>query len=237
MSIITYEIKDDIGVISLNNPPVNALSHALRTGVKQAVENAQEDASKALVIICEGRTFIAGADITEFGKPPLSPSLPDLVNAIESSEKPVFAALHGSALGGGFETALACHHRYALSSAKFGLPEVKLGLLPGAGGTQRVPRLAGVEAALDLITSGSHITAAKALDLGLIDKISDGPLLDGAMGYAKEIIAKGSQLRRIKDIKIDPASVSNDFFDTYRSGLKKRLRGQTAPQHIVNCIK
>jgi 3-hydroxyacyl-CoA dehydrogenase len=237
MSIITYEIKDDIGVIKLNNPPVNALSQALRKGVKQAVENAQKDVSKALVIICEGRTFIAGADITEFGKPLLSPSLPDMVNAIEASEKPVIAALHGSALGGGFETALGCHYRYALPSAKFGLPEVKLGLLPGAGGTQRVPRIAGIEAALDLITTGSHITATKALDLGLIDKISDEPLLDGAMAYAKEIIANGSQLRRIKDMKIDPASVSNDFFDTSRVGLKKRLRGQTAPQHIVTCVE
>ena len=138
MSIVTYEIKDDIGVITLNNPPVNALSHALREGLSQIIQTAQQDASKALVIICEGRTFIAGADITEFGKPPQSPLLPEVVDTIEASEKPVIAAIHGSALGGGFETALACSYRCALSSAKIGLPEVNLGLLPGAGDRKSV---------------------------------------------------------------------------------------------------
>ena len=157
MSTVGYEITEEIGIISINNPPVNALSHTLRAGIKQTVENAQQDASKALVILCKGRTFIAGFDITEFDKPPQVPSLPDMLDAIEASQKPVIAAMHGTALGGGFETALACHYRCALSSAKVGLPEVNLGLLPGAGGTQRVPRLAGVEAALDLISSGKPI--------------------------------------------------------------------------------
>ena len=198
MSIVTYEIKDDIGVITLNNPPVNALSHALREGLSQIIQTAQQDASKALVIICEGRTFIAGADITEFGKPPQSPLLPEVVDTIEASEKPVIAAIHGSALGGGFETALACSYRCALSSAKIGLPEVNLGLLPGAGGTQRTPRLIGVEAALTFMTSGKPVKAAQALEHGLIDKIVDGNLLDGAIAYAKQIVENGSQLRRIK---------------------------------------
>lgn len=237
MSIITYEMKHQIGVITLNNPPVNALSHALREGVIKAVQNAQNDTSKALVIICEGRTFIAGADITEFGMPLKAPSLPDMITAIESSEKPVIAALHGTALGGGFETALGCHYRCALASAKIGLPEVNLGLLPGAGGTQRVPRLIGVEAALDLITSGKPVTADKALALGLIDKIFDKELLDNAVAYAEQILEKKVPLRRIRDMKIDPSQISAGFFDTYRDGLAKRYRGRTAPQEIVTCVE
>ncbi|CAB1081188.1 Enoyl-CoA hydratase (EC / Delta(3)-cis-delta(2)-trans-enoyl-CoA isomerase (EC / 3-hydroxyacyl-CoA dehydrogenase (EC / 3-hydroxybutyryl-CoA epimerase (EC [Olavius algarvensis Delta 1 endosymbiont] len=237
MSIITYEIKDDIGVIMLNNPPVNALSQALRAGLKQAIENAQKDASKALVIICEGRTFIAGFDITEFGKPPRAPSLPDMLDTIEASEKPVIAAMHGTALGGGFETALTCHYRCALTSAKVGLPEVNLGLLPGAGGTQRVPRLAGVEAALDLITSGKSIPAAKAFELGLIDRVIDADLHQGAIAYAKELVSGKAELRRVRDIRIDPATVPADLFDNYRAKLAKRMRGRTSPQHIVTCIE
>ena len=151
--IVNYTLKDDIGVISINNPPVNALSQALREGLQKTVTQAQQDSSKVLLLICQGRTFIAGADISEFGKAPQAPLLPDVMATLEASEKPIIAAIHGTALGGGFETALACHYRCALASAKVGLPEVKLGLLPGAGGTQRVPRLAGAEAALDLICS------------------------------------------------------------------------------------
>ena len=139
-SPVSYEIVDGIGVITVDNPPVNALSHAVRQGLLDTLYAAQEDASRGLVIQCKGRTFIAGADITEFGKSPLEPYLPDLLNEIEASGKLVVAALHGTALGGGFETALACHYRIAIAGAKVGLPEVKLGLLPGAGGTQRSPR-------------------------------------------------------------------------------------------------
>ena len=194
-------------------------------------------ASKALVIICEGRTFIAGADITEFGKPPQSPLLPEVVDTIEASEKPVIAAIHGSALGGGFETALACSYRCALSSAKIGLPEVNLGLLPGAGGTQRTPRLIGVEAALTFMTSGKPVKAAQALEHGLIDKIVDGNLLDGAIAYAKQIVENGSQLRRIRDMEIDSSAIAEDFFDTCRANFKKRFRGRTSPLHIVSCVE
>jgi 3-hydroxyacyl-CoA dehydrogenase len=145
-SPVSYEIVDSIGVITVDNPPVNALSHAVREGILDAIHVTKSDESRAVVILCAGRTFIAGADITEFGKPPLEPYLPDLLNEIEASEKVVIAALHGTVLGGGFETALACHYRIALDSAKVGFPEVKLGLFPGAGGTQRVPRLTGIEA-------------------------------------------------------------------------------------------
>ena len=158
-SPVNYELVDDIGVVTIDSPPVNALSHAVRQGLLDAIHSAEDDASRAVLIICDGRTFVAGADITEFGKPPKKPWLPGLLNEVQASSKLVVSALHGTAFGGGFELALASHYRCALDSTKVGLPEVKLGLLPGAGGTQRVPRLAGVKAALDLIISGTPIGA------------------------------------------------------------------------------
>src|SRR5690554_950481 len=179
-SVVSYEIINNIGVIKVNSPPVNALSHAVRDGILNAIGAAQADASEAIVLLCEGRTFIAGADITEFGKPPKSPSLPDVLSAIENSSKLVVAATHGPALGGGFETALACHYHCAVASAKVGLPEVKLGLLPGAGGTQRVPRIAGVKAALDMIAAGNPVAAPEASDMGLIDEVLSGDDLQSA---------------------------------------------------------
>jgi len=237
MSIVSYQIIDNVGVISLNSPPVNALSQALRQGVQKAIESAQSDSSKVLVLICEGRTFIAGADISEFGKPPLSPSLREMLVTIEDSGKPVIAAIHGTALGGGFETALACHYRCALSTARVGLPEVKLGLLPGAGGTQRTPRLAGVEAALDLMTSGNPVSASKAEKLGLVDKVVDGDLLEAALIYAGELIAESAPLRRIRDIEIDAAVLAPELFDNYRKKLARRARGQIAGFEIVSCVE
>lgn len=237
MSVVNYEVNGDVGVITINNPPVNVLSKALREGLLNAVIAAQLDASKALVIICAGRTFIAGADLTEFGKPPVAPLLPDVIRAIEDSTKPVVAALHGNALGGGFETALACHYRCALDSVKVGLPEVKLGLLPGAGGTQRVTRLAGVKAALDLMTTGNAISATDAKALGLIDKIIEGDLRNGAIEYAQVVVANVTKPRRAADIKIGPDSIPENIFAEYRASLAKRARGQNAPQHIVSCVE
>jgi 3-hydroxyacyl-CoA dehydrogenase len=235
--VVSYQIVDNIGVISINNPPVNALSHALREGIEQAIVNAQKDNSDAIVLFCEGRTFIAGADITEFGKPPKQPGLHEMLVAIENSSKPVIAAIHGTALGGGFETALACHYRCALPSAKVGLPEVKLGLLPGAGGTQRVPRLAGVKAALDMITSGNPISAGAAKEMGLVDEIIQGDLKAGAIAYAKELVDSNAPLTQIRDITIDPASVEPGFFDAYRKKIAQRARGQIAPDRIVSCVE
>ena len=145
---VNYTLTDEIGVITVDNPPVNALSHAVRQGLMDALDLADNDDSRVILIICGGRTFIAGADISEFGKPMQEPMLPDIVNRIEATTKPVVAAIHGTALGGGFEVALSTHYRCAVASAKVGLHEVKVGLLPGAGGTQLTPRLAGVEAAL-----------------------------------------------------------------------------------------
>ncbi len=237
MSVVNYELIGNVGVLKINNPPVNALSQALRQGIRDGLNQANADASKAVVIFCEGRTFIAGADITEFGKPPKEPSLPDVLCDIEDCQKPVVAAIHGTALGGGLEVALAAHYRCALSSAKVGLPEVKLGILPGAGGTQRAPRLMGVEAALDLITSGKPISAKKGEASGLIDKVVEGDLLQEALAYAEELIANGAPLKRVRDISIDPASIEAGFFDAYRKKIESRARGQIAPGHIVTLVE
>lgn len=235
ISPVSYELTDNIGVITIDNPPVNALSQAVRQGLLDAIRTAQADASKAVLIVCAGRTFVAGADISEFGKPPAKPFLPDLLNEIEDSAKPVVAALHGTALGGGFEVALSSHYRCALESAKVGLPEVKLGLLPGAGGTQRVPRLAGVVAALDLITSGQPITAAHAVSLGLIDRVIDGDLQSGALDWCRELIAAGATPRKSSELPVE--NVDAGVWADYRSKLARRARGQTAPQKIVDCVE
>mgnify|MGYP003385713500 FL=1 len=237
MAIVSYQIHNGVGVIKLNNPPVNALSQALREGIQQAVTAAQSDQSKVLLIVCEGRTFVAGADITEFGKPPQEPSLPSVLDSIENSAKPVIAAIHGTALGGGFEIALASHYRCAVASAKVGLPEVKLGIIPGAGGTQRTPRIVGVDAALEMITSGTPIAAAKAQALGLIDHIVDGDLLDGAIAYAEALIAENAPCKRVSDMPIDPASATDALFDSWRQKMAKKARGQLAPQKIIDAVQ
>ncbi len=237
-NVVSYELNGNIGIIRVNNPPVNALARVVRQGILDAVTEAQKDASEAIVLCCEGRTFIAGADITEFGKPPMEPGLPEVLTVIENSSKPVIAAIHGTALGGGFEVALACHYRCAVASAQVGLPEVKLGLLPGAGGTQRVPRVAGVKAALDMITSGNPIAAGKACEMGLVDEIiGDTDLVAGAIQYAKDLAESGAPLKRIRDISIDPASIEPGFFDKARKEQAKRARGQIAPDRIVTAIE
>ena len=234
-SPVKYTLTGNIGIISIDNPPVNALSQAVREGIMEALETAGKDASEALVIICEGRTFIAGADISEFGKPLQDPWLPAVVNGIEAADKPVVAAIHGTALGGGFEVALGAHYRCAVPSAKVGLPEVKLGLLPGAGGTQRTPRLAGVEAALDLMTSGAPITASRAVEIGLIDRIVEGDLLDGALAWARELADSGAGPRRTTKQAIP--EFDGGVFDEFRSTLATRARQQIAPQFIVDCVE
>jgi len=233
--VVNYVVDGTIGVISVDNPPVNALSQPVRQGLLDAISAAQTDSSEAVVIVCEGRTFIAGADITEFGKPAVEPFLPDLLNTIEDSRKPVVAAIHGTALGGGLETALSAHYRCAVASAKVGLPEVKLGLLPGAGGTQRVPRLAGVQAALDLITTGNPIGAERALELGLVDKILDGDLRREAIAWARELIKQGAARRKSSEQPVPEFDAA--VFEGYRAALAKRARGQIAPQHIVSCVE
>ena len=235
--MVNYQLHNSIGIIKIDNPPVNAMSQAVRRGIFQAIEQAQNDQSKAIVILCAGRTFIAGADIKEFGKPVLQPSLPDVLAAIESSVKPVIAAIHGTALGGGFELSLACHYRCALQSAKVGLPEVKLGLLPGAGGTQRASRLAGIQNALNLIVSGNPISAKKALEQNLIDRVLEGELFDAALQYAEELIAGKAPTKRVRDDSIEDQAAAMALLDDAYSKYTRQYRGQIAPLNIVECLR
>ena len=234
-SPVNYTLTGRIGVISVNNPPVNALSHAVRQGIMDALDQAASDASEALLIICEGRTFIAGADISEFGKPLQDPWLPTVIDRIEACTKPVVAAIHGTALGGGFEVAMGAHYRCAVTSARVGLPEVKLGLLPGAGGTQRSPRLAGVEAALNLMTSGAPIPAAQAAEVGLLDKVIDGDLRAGALAWTQELLDAGARPRRTTEQAVADHDAS--VFDGFRAALANKAKGQIAPQYIVDCVE
>jgi 3-hydroxyacyl-CoA dehydrogenase len=233
-----FEKRDDVGIIWINHPPVNAISVGVRQAMLDGVAQLAKDPDiKVAVLACEGRTFMAGADITEFGKPPLSPSLHDAVNALEGSSKPIVAAIHGTAFGGGLEAALACHYRVATAKAQVGLPEVKLGILPGAGGTQRLPRLTGVEAALGIIVSGDPLPAPQAAKLGVIDKIIEGDLTEGAVAYAKELIAKQAPARKIRDLAVDSSKLPAGFFDEARQRIAKEKKNLFAPQRIVDAMQ
>ncbi len=226
-----------VAVITVDNPPVNALSQHVRQGLRDGIKQAQADSSvQAIVIVCAGRTFIAGADITEFGKPPAEPGLHGVLEMIESSSKPVVAAIHGTALGGGLEVTLACHYRVGVKDARFGLPEVKLGLLPGAGGTQRLPRVVGVEKALSMIVSGDPIRADEALKAGLIDEIVDGDLAAGGVAFAEKVLNEKRPLKKIRDLneKIAAAKAKPEIFSEFRKSVARQTRGFRAPE---NCIK
>ena len=235
---VQYSKRGAVAVLEVDNPPVNALGHAVRKGLQDGLLAAQADPEvRALVIACKGRTFIAGADIREFGMPAQPPHLPMLIQQLEDSEKPIVAAIHGTALGGGLEVALGCHVRVAVASAKCGLPEVKLGLLPGAGGTQRLPRVVGAKAALDMIVSGDPISATKAKELGLIDVIADGDLLEAAVRAANE--AAGKPVRRTSQLqdKVLEARGDLSMFDERAQELQKSRRGYEAPQRCVDCVR
>ncbi|MCH8886251.1 MAG: enoyl-CoA hydratase/isomerase family protein [SAR324 cluster bacterium] len=237
---VTYQRRGNVGVITVNNPPVNALSHGVREGLSMGLDQGAADgAAKALLLICDGRTFIAGADIREFGKPMAEPMLPTVLAKLENIAKPVIAAVHGTALGGGLEVTLACHYRCGVASALFGLPEVKLGLLPGSGGTQRTPRLIGVEPALKMITSGDPVPAAKALEQGLIDEVIEGDLLEGALAFAEKVVAEGRPLRKIRDLTehIEAAKADPELFERNRAALAKRARGNEAPLRCLEAVK
>jgi 3-hydroxyacyl-CoA dehydrogenase len=234
----TFEKRGDVGIIWINNPPVNAISVGVRVALIDGVAKlAQDPEIKVGVLACEGRTFMAGADITEFGKPPLSPGLHETLDAIENSAKPIVAAIHGTALGGGLEISLACHYRVAVATAKVGLPEVKLGILPGAGGTQRLPRLIGVEAALGIIVSGDPIPATQAAKAGVVDKIIEGDLTAGAVAFAKDLIARNAPPRKIRDINIDAGKLPAGFFDEARKRIAKEKKNLFAPQRIVDALE
>ncbi|WBX83770.1 enoyl-CoA hydratase-related protein [Sphingosinicella microcystinivorans] len=238
--ISSIAVEDGVGVLTIDSPPVNALGVAVRRALDEGIREMVQDTSvDAIILLCGGRTFFAGADISEFGKAPQVPLLPAVLEKIENCPKPLIAAMHGTALGGGYELALTCHYRIAAPSAKVGLPEVKLGLLPGAGGTQRLPRLVGPAMALDLIVKGDQVPAVQALQLGMIDAIArEGQLREDAIAYARAILAEGVPLRRIRDRneKIAPDSFPADLFDTFRAANAASMRGFKAPGHIVQAI-
>ena len=235
-----YAIEDSIAIITIDNPPVNALSQGVRQGLIEGVAKAIDDPCVGAILVhCAGRTFIAGADITEFGSGPREPGLHAVLAALDDSSKPVVAAIHGTALGGGLETALCCHFRVSDAGAKLGLPEVKLGLLPGAGGTQRLPRVVGVEKALQMVTSGTPINAAEALEYGLVDQIVAGDLRSGALAFCKNILANSTALRRIRDRdeKLASARENPAVFETIRAAIARKTRGFLAPEYNIRCIE
>jgi 3-hydroxyacyl-CoA dehydrogenase len=234
---VSLEKQGEIGMLWIDNPPVNALGHAVRKGMADGIAMVeQDDEIKAVVVICKGRTFCAGADIREFGKPPLPPHLPDVLTVFDQCAKPIIAAVHGTAFGGGFETALSSHFRIAVPTAQFGLPEVKLGLLPGAGGTQRLPRLIGPEMALPMVATGNPIPAAQALKEGVIDEIVEGDLAEGAVAFARKVLAEKRPLRRVSAMtdKIEAARSKPEIFADYR---KKLPRGFEAPEACVKAVE
>ena len=240
--VVTVSNRDGVAVITLQNPPVNGLGFAVRASLQAAVDaTANDDGVRALVITGSGRMFCGGADISEFGKtpPPGTPHLPSLLDTLEASDKPVVAAIHGVALGGGFELALGCHVRLAAAGTRVGLPEVTLGILPGAGGTQRLPRLIGVPAALDVIVSGAMVPAVKALALGMIDEIVEGDVVDAAVARAQQLVAGSTPPRRASalDDRLAEARGKPEIFADFRKKMARRARGFEAPYACVDCIE
>ena len=240
-SVTDLTREGDIAVLTVNSPPVNALSANVRDGLSAGIAQAAADpAVKAIVLICDGRTFIAGADISEFGKPPKGASLHDVQAAIEGGAKPVIAAIHGSAFGGGFELAQACHYRVAVPSAQFGQPEIKLGIIPGAGGTQRLPRLIGVEKALEANVSGNPFSAKLAHEWGAVDGlVEEGKLREGALAFAKKVIDTRMPLRKVRDLndKIEAARGHREIFDKVRRDNARKYRGFEAWQAVIRAAE
>ena len=239
--VTDLSMDGDIAVITLNSPPVNALSANVREGLFEGFKAATADpAAKAIVLICEGRTFIAGADITEFGGAARGPSLFDVQEMMENAPKPVIAAIHGTALGGGLEVALVAHYRVAVPSARLGLPEVNLGLLPGAGGTQRLPRVAGPEKALEMMTSGRHAPASEALAMGLVDELAEeGKLREAAVAFARLCVTENKPLVRVRDnnTKVEAARGKPEIFEAFRKANARKFRGFLAPEYNIRCIE
>jgi 3-hydroxyacyl-CoA dehydrogenase len=239
-SLVGMHRDGDVAVIVVDNPPVNALKHEVRLGLQEAFASASADKDvAAIVLTCAGRTFIAGADITEFDKPPQSPSLIDVNGQIETIEKPVVAATFGTPLGGGLEITLACHFRIAAATTRLGLPEIKLGLIPGAGGTQRLPRLVGMPKAMAMILSGDPIPAKEALELGLIDEIFEGDPAAAGVAFARRVLAEKRPLRRVRDIgdKLKELRAQPDKFAEIAAAHVKRARGLEAPTAALEALR
>jgi len=240
-NVSKFNVEDGVAVIEINSPPVNALSIHVRKAIVAGLENAWADNSvEAIVIICAGRTFFAGADIKEFGKPPMAPGLSEVLEIMEAGSKPTIAAIHGTALGGGLELALHCNFRVAVPSARMGLPEVKLGILPGAGGTQRLPRLVGVPVALDLITSGRQFGASEALEYGVIDAVTEaGELRRDAVAFARKVIDENLPVKRVRDRQdmVDPYRGNTKVYDKFRQKNARKFRGFPAPENIIKAVQ
>jgi|TARA_B110000305_G_C19454231_1_gene649846 3-hydroxyacyl-CoA dehydrogenase len=243
--VTSLDIESNIALLTLNSPPVNALSLKVRQGLVSGLKDAiSNDSVEAIVLICEGRTFIAGADITEFGGSDSlgteGNSLNDVMHLMENSPKPVVAAIHGTALGGGLETALACHYRVAVPSAKCGLPEVNLGLLPGGGGTQRLPRIVGAEKALQMVTSGEHVPAQQCLAMGLVDELTEeNDLKNGAVTFAKKLVTENRPLVKVRDAQdvVEKDRGNDKLFADVRKSLARKTRGFLAPEYNIQCIE
>jgi 3-hydroxyacyl-CoA dehydrogenase len=240
MPVVELRRDSEIAVIVVDNPPVNALKHEVRQGLYDAISRARDDGTvQAIVLACAGRTFVAGADITEFDRPPQSPILIDVITLLDSLQKPVIAALFGTALGGGFELALGCHFRVAAPDTRVGLPEIKLGLIPGAGGTQRLPRLVGMEKAMAMILSGDSIGAKDALASGMIDEVAAGDITAAAVAFARRVLAEKRPLTRARDredklaaLRANPAN-----FDTLAAPYSKRARALHAPASALESLR
>src|SRR5205823_5913390 len=233
--VAPYSVRDGVAVITLNNPPVNGLGNALRAGILEGLQRAAADAQvKAVVLIGSQKAFSGGADIREFGKPRAKPDLPDVNDFQDALKKPLVAAIGGFALGGGLELALSCHYRIAAPKAQLGLPEVKLGILPGSGGTQRLPRIVPVSKAVEMMTTGNPIASEQALQLGLVDEIvQNADLLDAALVYTRKLLAERKPLRRIRDLQ---AKADVDL-KKVRDEVAKASRGYPAPLEIVACVE
>ena len=238
-SVVTTALHGDVLVVTIDNPPVNALGAAVRQGLLAALQQAQADAAVAAVLLVgAGKAFIAGADIREFGKPPVPPALPEVCRAIEGSDKPVVAVLHGAALGGGLEVALSAHYRLALPAATVGLPEVNLGLLPGSGGTQRAPRLMGVQAATSLMLSGQHLKAQAALQAGLVDKLVEGADAQAeGLAYVRELLTAKAPVRRTRDLAIAEPQAALAWLEEQKAETAKKARGLFSPLKIIECVQ
>lgn len=237
--VVKLERRDIVAIVTVDSPPVNALSAAVRGGIFECMKAAIADSEiKAIVLTCGGRTFIAGADITEFGKPPKPPGLAEVLELMENSPKPIVAAIHGTALGGGLEVALACHYRVAVKEAKLGLPEVKLGLLPGAGGTQRLPRAVGPELAVKMIVGGDPIGAAEALKHGLIEEIVEDRV-SGGEAFARKLVAEKRPLRKLRDddSKLAAAKADISIFTNAVAAMTKKARGLEAPFAAADAVR
>jgi 3-hydroxyacyl-CoA dehydrogenase len=235
---VSIEKRGSIGIIWVDNPPVNAISHAVREGLIAAVDSiAGDDETRAIILACRGRTFMAGADITEFATGPKPPGLSEVVEKLSASEKPIVAALFGTAFGGGLEVALGCNYRIASPTTRIGLPEVKLGILPGAQGTQRLPRVAGVDFALDLIVSGDPAPAAKAHAAGAIDRIADSDIVSAATEFAKELVSSRAPLIKSHELSIDATRFDDGYFAAFRQSIARRSRGMNAPERCIQAVE